>query len=1385
LAVAALCWAAGYANAQNGNANGPVNGKVTGLAPCVVNGKSYQNCPPGMQKQARRQQAAKIRKQKRAAATAAGITVATYDPAKGPDYFGVEPNYANSPVPKGSIGSIVPIFGGTGYTAAPSVTITDAYGSGSGAAASATVVNGVITGFTVTAAGSGYLAPVVTVTDSTGAGASARAVLTGIVPGTGMRKFVDTLPIPPIATSTPCTYSGQAADCYEIWLVEYTQQMHSDLPATKLRGYAQIWPIGTTTYAPGNPSYLGPIIVAQRNKPVRVTFKNKLPTGAGGNLFIPVDTTYMGAGAGPSGGSYTQNRAAVHLHGGVTPWISDGTIHQWTTPAGESTSYPKGVSVYNVPDMPNPGKSAPQGELTFYYTNQQSARLMFYHDHALGITRLNVYAGEAAGYLLQDATEATLKGGGSIVNPYTNATVTVAANTIPDAVGIPLVIQDKSFVPSLTQLKAQDPSWENVWPTPATGDLNGNGALWFPHVYMPNQNPYDVTGANAMGRWDYGPWFWPPFTGLIHGAVPNPYCLPTPGVDCSLSPGEPPFKPGVPDTDSANTWSYGSKASGTPESFMDTPVVNGKAYPTLTVPAGPVRFRILSVGNDRMLNLSLWVAAAKDSGTTAGDPTPTVLCTDNSTVTPDRCTEVKMVPFNSAQNAITPFPSWWYTIVSNGFTFDDRAGGVPDPGTRGPAMIQIGTEGGWLPAPVLIRNQPVNYVYNRRDITVGNVNEKALFLGPAERADVIVDFSKFAGKTLILYNDSPAPVPAADPRLDYYTGDPDNTDTGGAPSTQPGYGPNTRTIMQIVVAGSSSGPTIAVDDYNPATLAALQTALPAAFAASEDKIIVPQAAYNAAYGTTTTDVPGANLSTIQATSLTFAPLGQTTPLTFEMEPKSIIEDFTVDYGRMNAILGVEIKHTNITNQTSIIQNLTDPPTELVKVSDPALTPIGAAADGTQIWKITHNGVDTHAIHFHMFNVQVVNRVGWDGAIRPPDPNELGFKDTVRMNPLEDIIVALRPIQLQNVPFKIPNSVHLLAPALPAGATTSATGAPLFNNVDPQGNPVTITNQPVNFGWEYVWHCHILGHEENDMMRQVAVAVPPEAPSNLVATVTGNGTNRRVVLTWVDNSLTANGFTIQRAGDPAFTTGLVIFKVGQVLTFTDPNAYSGQTFYYRVYANNTVGSTVPGYPTLTADSSFSNTAAVGVPQPPAAPSNLTATLLSATQVRLNWADNSNNETSFTIQRGVNGGSFNPLATVGANTTTYTDATVASSNTYAYRVAAVNGAGTSAFAGPVTITVSAPAAPSNFTAVAARGNGNNDNVTLTWTDNSNNETGFTIQRATNSAFTTGLNTATVGANVTTLTQTGLARNTNYYYRIQATNPVGSSAQVNAAPFPVLTP
>ena len=303
-----------------------------------------------------------------------------------------------------------------------------------------------------------------------------------VIPGTGIRKFVDSLPglglenknnlgqYIPVAVPDTTTYPG--SDYYEISLVQYTEQLHSDLQPTTLRGYKQ-----TNTKDPtvSVPNYFGPMIIAQKDRPVRVKFTNELPTGSGGDLFLPVDTSLMGAGMTPDGKSmYTQNRATLHLHGGMTPWISDGTPHQWITPAGEITDYPKGVSVKNVPDMPDPGP----GSMTFFYSNQQSARVMFYHDHSLGLTRLNVYAGEAGGYLIRDKVEQDLIDQGVIPKDE-----------------IPLFIQDKTFVPTDNQLLATDPTWDKTkW--------GGQGNLWFPHVYMPNQNPYDLTGSNPYGRWD-------------------------------------------------------------------------------------------------------------------------------------------------------------------------------------------------------------------------------------------------------------------------------------------------------------------------------------------------------------------------------------------------------------------------------------------------------------------------------------------------------------------------------------------------------------------------------------------------------------------------------------------------------------------------------------------------------------------------------------------------------------------------------------------------------------------------------------------------------------------------------------------------------------------
>jgi len=126
-------------------------------------------------------------------------------------------------------------------------------------------------------------------------------------------------------------------------------------------------------------------------------------------------------------------------------------------------------------------------------------------------------------------------------------------------------------------------------------------------------------------------------------------------------------------------------------------------------------------------------------------------------------------------------------------------------------------------------------------------------------------------------------------------------------------------------------------------------------------------------------------------------------------------------------------------------------------------------------------------------------------------------------------------------------------------------------------------------------------------------------------------------------------------------------------------------------------------------------------------------------------------------------------------------------YLYRVATETALGLSAYSNTASMTIPAqPAAPSDLTAAnGPNGNGNSRTVNLAWTDNSDNETGFTIQRSTNAGFTSGVATTFVATDLQTATLTGLSRNTSYYIRIRAANgTIVSSAWVAASPSPILT-
>jgi spore coat protein A len=274
-----------------------------------------------------------------------------------------------------------------------------------------------------------------------------------------LRKFVS--PLPGLGTGLPIangTLKKDGSVLYKLVARQFHQQMHPDLPKpTKLWGY-----MDQTT---GVPAYLGPVVVSRRNQPVRIRMKNNLPSVHP----LPVDTMLMGADNGAAA-----NRICVHLHGGLVPWNMDGGPFSWFAPDGTH-----GINFTNgVPGMLDTAE--------YYYPNNQSTRLMWFHDHALGITRLNAYAGLAAGYLVTDAVYDSLtspKSGPPLVPPL-NYT-------------IPLVLQEKTFKTVADQ-----------WGRP--------GDLWYPYLYESNQ-------GSVAGRWDLGT----PSDGFVNKGLPgSPSCVP-------------------------------------------------------------------------------------------------------------------------------------------------------------------------------------------------------------------------------------------------------------------------------------------------------------------------------------------------------------------------------------------------------------------------------------------------------------------------------------------------------------------------------------------------------------------------------------------------------------------------------------------------------------------------------------------------------------------------------------------------------------------------------------------------------------------------------------------------------------------------------------------
>lgn len=578
-----------------------------------------------------------------------------------------------------------------------------------------------------------------------------------------LTKWIDPLPIMPIATP-PVLGGGQEivdpvnplakADFYSMTCRQSTWQFHSQLPAAQANSYgyagAKLQYTGVGAAIDG---YLGPSIVAVRNKAVVLDMVNTLPLTP-----LYADAWDGTIGNGMAGPMYTNtSRIAIHLHGGFTPPQFDGHPDSWFGPDGS-----KGMKYGSLP-------GAPANGARLWYPNQQNPCLLWYHDHSMFQTRLNPFAGQAGGYVIIDGDDTVVPGMGGL-------------NVPKFPYDIPLIIQDRTF-------------------------------------------------------YSDGSMFYPTSSGLP-ATYPHP------------------------------VWQ--------PEYFGDTPVVNGKAYPFLTVEPRRYRLRFLNGSNARFYELNL------------------------------------------------PMPMWL-----------------------------IGTEQGLLPMPVRMNK---------------------IVIGPAERADVIVDFNGFQGQKIILNNTAKAPYP-----------------TGKAVKIPQ--------IMQFVVSKGN------ITD-------------------------------------TTADPARGQLSLPAFTSILPPPAGTPT--------RDMVLKETIDPATMTPI------HVRI-NGYWFEDPIDDFP----------------VAGSTEIWNWVNLTADTHPMHMHLVKFQVYGRIPFNvaaydaawtawiaagrnpatkpqaltyatGPLQAPGPDEIGYKDTVKADTgMITQIVAKFDV--------------------PPGSVAGASG-----------------------GYEYVEHCHILEHEENEMMRPFSV-----------------------------------------------------------------------------------------------------------------------------------------------------------------------------------------------------------------------------------------------------------------------------------------------------------
>lgn len=263
-------------------------------------------------------------------------------------------------------------------------------------------------------------------------------------PSPPMEPFVDRLPLPPVLQPTSVSMvNGAPRAHYDVPMREVLRPLHRDLPPTRVWGYWGMYP--------------GPKIEARRDEPITVKWISELPDHH--MLRDAIDPTLHGAGH-----DTPESPVVVHLHGGVVLPEFDGHPEAWFTRGFAE----KGPYFYDE---------------VYHYPNAQRAATLWYHDHTLAFTRLNVVAGLAGLYIIRDEEEESLG--------------------LPDgAYEIPLLIQDRRFNPDGSLWYPTEgiyPPAHPIWFPDYLGDVAVVNGKVYPYLEVePRKYRFRIlNGANA------------------------------------------------------------------------------------------------------------------------------------------------------------------------------------------------------------------------------------------------------------------------------------------------------------------------------------------------------------------------------------------------------------------------------------------------------------------------------------------------------------------------------------------------------------------------------------------------------------------------------------------------------------------------------------------------------------------------------------------------------------------------------------------------------------------------------------------------------------------------------------------------------------------------